>query len=85
MKHRSIKAAISPRANRTADIRYGKRLYRPCNLIERLVNRLNQYRRVATRYEKIAGCHLSIVPLDAILIWTKFLNTPQYHQEEVAE
>jgi transposase len=75
LKDCSIKAVIPPRANRTADIRYDKKLYRLRNLIERLVNRLKQYRRIATRYEKTAGCYLSMVLLGAILIWTKFVNT----------
>jgi transposase len=45
-------------------------------MIERLVNKLKQYRRIATRYEKTAGCYLSMVVLGAILIWIKFVNTP---------
>jgi hypothetical protein len=59
---------IPLRANRTADIRYDKKLYRLRNLIERLVNRLKQYRRIATRYEKTAGCYLSAVLLGVIPI-----------------
>ena len=75
LDHCSITAVIPPRAKRTTDIRYNKKLYRLRNLIERLVNRLKQYRRIAARYEKIAGCCLSMVLLGAIPIWTKFVNT----------
>lgn len=75
LKDCRIKAVIPPRANRTAAICYDKKLYRLRNLIERLVNRLKQYRRIATRYEKTAGCYLSMVLLGAILIWARFVNT----------
>ena len=76
LRDRSIKAVIPPRANRTEDIRYNKKLYRLRNLIERLVNKLKQYRRIATRYEKTARSYLSMVMLGAIQLWIKFVNTP---------
>jgi transposase len=72
---RSIEAVIPPRANRTKKIRYDKKLYRRRNLIERLVNKLKQYRRIATRYEKTARSYLSMVTLGAIILWIKFVNT----------
>jgi hypothetical protein len=34
------------------------------------------FSRIAARYEKTAGCYLSMVLLGAILIWTKFVNSP---------
>jgi len=69
------KAVIPPRVNRTESIDYDKKLYRLRNLIERLVNKLKQYRRIATRYEKTARSYLSMVSLGAILLWIKFVNT----------
>lgn len=75
LRDRSIKAVIPPRANRTEDIPYDKKLYRLRNLIERLVNKLKQNRRIATRYEKTAQSFLSMVMLGAILLWIKFVNT----------
>ena len=76
LRDRAVKAVIPPRANRTEDIRYDKKLYRLRNLIERLVNKLKQYRRIATRYEKTARSYLSMVVLGAIQLWIKFVNTP---------
>ncbi len=43
---------------------YGKR-----NVVERLVNRLKQYRRVATRYEKQALNYLAMLTIAAIMLW----------------
>jgi len=37
--------------------------------VERLVNRLKQFRRVATRYEKRAVNYLAMVTIAAILLW----------------
>jgi len=37
--------------------------------VERGINRLKQFRRVATRYEKLAVTFLAMVTLAAILIW----------------
>ena len=41
------------------------------NRIERLINRLKQCRRVATRYEKRAENYLAMLMIAAILIWLK--------------
>ena len=56
--------------------RYGKRrlplnlaLYRERNRIERLINRLKQARRIATRYEKRADNYLAMLTIGAILLW----------------
>lgn len=43
--------------------------YRKRNQIERLVNRLKQYRRVAARYDKRADCYGAFVTLAAIRRW----------------
>jgi transposase len=37
--------------------------------VERLINRLKQWRRVATRYEKRARSYLAFVTLAASLLW----------------
>jgi hypothetical protein len=37
--------------------------------IERLVGKLKEYRRIATRYDKLAASYLAFVQLAAIRIW----------------
>lgn len=48
------KAVIPPRSNRINPRRFSRRLYRHRNLIERFFNRIKHYRRIATRYDKLA-------------------------------
>ena len=51
LKKRGIKAVIPPKSNRTATIRYSKRLYRERNCIERVIGHLKINRAIATRYD----------------------------------
>ena len=37
--------------------------------VERLINRLKQHRRIATRYEKRAHHHAAMVTVAAVLLW----------------
>ncbi len=48
---------------------FNRALYRTRNLVERLMNRLKQFRRVATRYEKRAENYLAMLHLAAITLW----------------
>jgi transposase len=43
--------------------------YRERNRVERLIGRLKQSRRVATRYEKLAANYLAMLHLAAIRLW----------------
>jgi transposase len=44
-------------------------LYRERNVVERLVGRLKEHRRIATRYDKLAASYLAFVQLAAIRMW----------------
>jgi transposase len=55
------KAVIPPRANRREKIRWSKAIYRHRNLVERFFCRIKQYRRIATRYDKLAERFASFV------------------------
>jgi transposase len=48
---------------------FDRRLYRQRNKIERLINRLKQFRRIATRYEKRAVNYLAMLYLATIILW----------------
>ena len=50
--------------------------YRHRNVVERLVGRLKQFRRVATRYEKLADNYLAMAHIAAIRLMIRFENTP---------
>jgi transposase len=48
---------------------FDRLLYRQRNKIERLINRLKQFRRIATRYKKRAANYQAMLCLAAILLW----------------
>lgn len=63
------KTVIPPRSNRLTKRRTDRRLYRRRNLIERLFCRLKHFRRIATRYEKLAQRFSSFIALTAAVVW----------------
>ena len=48
---------------------FDRALYRLRNRVERLINRLKHFRRVATRDEKRAANYLAMLTMAAILLW----------------
>jgi transposase len=48
---------------------FDRAAYRGRNRVERSVGRLKQFRRIATRYDKLAVNYLAWVRLAATLIW----------------
>jgi transposase len=71
---RGIAPVIPPRSNRKTPVEYDRDAYKRRNLIERCVNRLKQFRRIATRYEKTARAYLSMLCLAAARLWIKTVN-----------
>jgi transposase len=63
------KAVIPSTASRRRPIRYSKIAYRQRNLIERMFARLKDFRRIATRYDKLARNFLAGALLAATVIW----------------
>nr|WP_260433737.1 IS5 family transposase [Burkholderia cenocepacia] len=57
------KAVIPPRSNRKTKRRYSRVLYRTRNIVERFFNRIKHFRRVSTRYDKLAGNYLAFAVL----------------------
>ena len=55
---------------------FDRELYRSRNLVERTINRLKQFRRIATRYEKEAENYLAMLQIGSLLLWLWFANTP---------
>jgi len=62
------RVVIPPVARRTHPRRYSKRLYKGRNVVERFWNKVKQYRRVATRYDKLDTSYLAFVHLAAVLV-----------------
>lgn len=75
LAQRGIEAVIPPRSNRKIKIEYDREAYKHRNLVERCVNRIKQFRRIATRYEKTARAYLSMLSIAAAMLWIKTVNT----------
>jgi len=65
---RDIAPVIPSKVNRIEPIEYSKKHYKTRNRVERLIGKLKQFRRVATRYEKLAGTFLAFVQLTATFL-----------------
>jgi transposase len=57
------RAVIPPRSHRKRQRNYDRALYKLRNRIERCFNKLKQFRRFATRYEKSKACFQALVAL----------------------
>ena len=68
LKARGIEPVIPPSANRKEMIPYDKGIYRQRNRVERLFSKLKQFRRVATRYDKLDLSFLAFIHLTATLV-----------------
>ena len=65
-------AVIPPNPTRASKIEYDKHLYKERHKVENLFQRLKQFRRIATRFEKKVTLFGAMVSIAAILIWLKF-------------
>jgi len=68
LRRRGIGVVIA-RQKRERRVRFDKGAYRKRNVVERLINRLKQFRRIATRYEKRAVNYLAMLTIAAIVLW----------------
>ncbi len=70
LRRRGIGAVI-PRLRKEPrwNVRFDGAAYRRRERVERLINRLKQFRAVATRYDKLAVCFHATVTLAAIRLW----------------
>ena len=66
---RGTKPVIPNRSNRTQPFSFSKRLYKLRWRIESAFNRLKDFRRIATRYDKLAQNYLASVCLAAAIVW----------------
>lgn len=67
----NIQCVIPARANRKQQREYDTHLYKERNQVERLFNKLKNFRRVATRYDKLDIAFLGFIHLAAIYLWLK--------------
>ena len=69
LHERGTKSVIPNRCNRKQPFRFNKRIYKLRWRIESAFNRLKDFRRIATRYDRLARNFLASVCLAAALVW----------------
>jgi transposase len=69
LRRLGIRITIARRSNEHRGGPFDREIYRTRNRIERLINRLKHFRRVATRYEKLAENYRAMLTIAAIKLW----------------
>jgi len=69
LRRRGIEPVIPTKSNERPAPGFDRDAYRERNRVERLINKLKQFRRIATRYEKRAANYLGMITIAAILLW----------------
>ena len=69
LDEQGTKPVIPNRSNRKQPFSFNKRLYKLRWRIEAAFSRLKDFRRIATRYDKLARNYLASVCLAAALVW----------------
>lgn len=69
-----VEAVIPAKSNRRHPIPHDRTKYRWRNLVERLFNKLKNWRRIATRYDKTKESYLGFVALASVKLWTTFVH-----------
>jgi transposase len=67
-----IRCTVARRSNERRRGSYNTQHYRKRNIVERLINRLKQFRRIATRYEKRATNFSAMITIASIFLFSDF-------------
>ncbi len=62
---------IPPRANRKESREYDEYLYRERHLVECFINKIKHYRRIFSRFDKLAKRYLGFLSFVGALIWLR--------------
>jgi transposase len=71
VQDRELTPVIPPKRNRKAPISYDAEHYQLREKVERFFNQLKQFRRIATRYEKLRQTFLAFIHLVALWIMVR--------------
>ena len=66
---KGIVPVIPPKSNRRDPIACDFRAYKDRNRVERMFNRIKQFRRIATRYDKTAISYMGFLALASVKLW----------------
>ena len=65
---------IPAKVNRRIPASHDREKFKLRNLIERLFNKLKNWRRIATRYDKTKETYLGFVALASVKFWMPFVH-----------
>lgn len=68
-RRRGMRITIPRRCNENRSGPFDRTIYRQRNRVERLINRLKQFRRLATRYDKRAENYRALWLIAATILW----------------
>ena len=68
---KEAEAVIPPRANRKEQREYDKHWYKERHLVECFINKIKHYRRIFSRFEKLAKRYLAFLRFAGALIWIR--------------
>jgi transposase len=69
LRRRGTKCVIPNRSNRKKPFRFSKKAYRERHRVENAFCRLKDFRRIATRYDRLARNFLASIYLVATIVW----------------
>ncbi|MDP3847598.1 MAG: transposase, partial [Pseudomonas sp.] len=69
IQRNGAEAVIPSRGSRLKPRKLDRHIYKARNLVERFFQKLKQYRRIATRYERPARNYQSMLSLVSVVIW----------------
>ena len=69
IKANGASPVIPPKINRLMQRDYDKTLYKERNLVERFFQKVKHFRRIATRYERLAINYASMLYLVSTIVW----------------
>jgi len=71
IRSRGAQAHIPTQRDRKVQRSVDHTIYRQRNLVERYFNKIKHFRRIATRFEKLAVTYLAAVALASARLWTR--------------
>ena len=75
IKRQGAVANIPNKTNRNKRYRWTKAIYRERNRVERFFNKLKQFRRIATRYDKLGATFFAFIQLAAVRISLRLIES----------
>ena len=71
MSEHDIRAVIPSNRSRAQAIAHDPELYKERHIVECFINKIKDFRRIATRYDKTAQAFLSMICIACMMVWLR--------------